>query len=79
MATKEKKPSVDPGTYYEDIRSDFNIALIKFGMQTKGHALAQKDFDPSINPSHINNVASGRSRNHDLRTRIEKFTNKHKG
>lgn len=67
-----------PGHYNPDIRDDFKVALINYGKRKNGKALSQKDFDPTINRSHINNVASGRDLNRPLRQRIEDFIKQHK-
>jgi len=61
--------------FYPDITNEFEIARINYGMATRnGKKLKQKDFDPSVSPSMINNVVTGRSSNPDLRKRIERFT-----
>lgn len=65
------------GHYGKDIKAQFNSALINYGMKTKGSPLKQKDFNPEYSSSHINNVASGRSSNPNLRKKIERFIRKY--
>lgn len=51
------------------------MARINYGLFEKGgEKMLQKDFDPTVSPSMINNVVAGRSSHDDLRRRIEKFT-----
>ncbi len=67
----------DKGNYYKDISNEFEVARINYGLfKNDGEKLLQKDFDPTVNPSLINNVAAGRSSNDELRKRIIKFTGK---
>lgn len=64
-----------PGHYYPDISAEFEIARINYGLfEKEGEKLNQKDFDPTVSPSMINNVVAGRSSNKELRRRILKFT-----
>lgn len=65
------------GHFYPDISSEFEMARINYGIFEKdGDKMLQKDFDPTVSPSMINNVVAGRSSHDDLRKRIEKFTKK---
>lgn len=65
------------GKYYPDISAEFEMARINYGLFEKdGKKMLQKDFDPTANPSMINNVVAGRASNDELRARIEKFTKK---
>lgn len=65
------------GHFYPDISSEFEMARINYGIFARdGEKMLQKDFDPTVSPSMINNVVAGRSSHDDLRKRIEKFTKK---
>lgn len=67
----------EKGKYYKDISLEFDIARINYGLfKNDGDKMLQKDFDPTVNPSLINNVVAGRSSNDELRKRIIKFTNR---
>lgn len=56
-----------------DIRSKLKKAIINYNEKHPGRRFTQADLEPTVNPSHINNVASGRSTNKELRKKIEKF------
>ena len=66
------------GHFYPDISAEFEMARINYGIfERDGEKMLQKDFDPTVSPSMINNVVAGRSSNDELRKRIEKFTRKY--
>lgn len=67
----------NPGHFYEDIALEFEMARINFGIfMNDREKLNQKDFDPTVSPSMINNVVAGRSSHNQLRSRIVRFTEK---
>lgn len=55
-----------------DVRMEFNRAIINYNIE-KRKKMKQSDIDPSVNQSHVNNVAAGKSTNKQLRKKIEKF------
>lgn len=55
-----------------DIRMQFKRAIINYNIE-KGKKMRQADIDREVSQSHINNVASGKSTNHKVREKIEKF------
>lgn len=64
------------GKHYEDVRDDLKVSIINYN-KDNGKRFTQSDIDPTVSPSHINNVASGRSQNARLRQKIVKFINKY--
>lgn len=61
----------------KDIRSDLSIAIAKYNQKHPDQPMRQYMIDESVVPSHINNVASGKSTNTKLRKKIETFIKKY--
>ena len=59
-----------------DLRPALNKAIINYRQRTNRDFI-QADIDPTVNASHINNVASGISGNKNLRKKIETFIEKY--
>lgn len=64
------------GTHETDVRDSLKVSIINYNRQN-GKRFRQSDVDPTVSASHINNVASGRSKNKNLRIKIEKFIEKY--
>lgn len=59
----------------KDIRDKLAIAIAKYN-EAHPKKFYQYMIDETVDPSHINNVASGKSTNKELRKKIETFIKK---